>query len=84
MKYIDIEDMIENGGAVIKGSEAVKYLQQLAKDCIDSGDEKEIVLAQLEDVLGDIEKARDLDWVLIEECPMASSGLIIKEMIVKE
>ena len=40
MKYIDIEDMIENGGAVIKGSEAVKYLQQLAKDCIYSGDEK--------------------------------------------
>lgn len=84
MKYLEIGDRIADGGAVIKGSEAVLFLKQMAKDCIDSGDEKEIVLAQLEDVLGDIEKARDLDWVLIEECPMASSGLIIKEMIVKE
>ena len=84
MKYLEIGDRIADGGAVIKGSEAVLFLKQMAKDCIDSDDEKEIILAQVEDLLGDIETASKFDWVLIEECPMASSGLIIKEMVVKE
>lgn len=72
---------------VLKYDKAKEWLIKQAKDLLDNYDKNPDSTADtIKELLEYVNMIEDRDWeyVMIEECPMAISGITIYQMVVKE